>query len=106
MYCYPYSRGVIIPGGFGSRGIEGKVAAAQFCRERNVPMLGVCLGLQVAVIEFARNVLGWKGEGGAHTYTSTNIARDAFRDGQRSSPFVLSLKYSTHLILYLPPYYL
>ena len=67
MYCYPYSRGVIIPGGFGSRGIEGKVAAAQFCRERNVPMLGVCLGLQVAVIEFARNVLGWKGE--AHTPT-------------------------------------
>ena len=55
-------RGVVIPGGFGGRGIEGKVAAAQFCRERNVPMLGVCLGLQVAVIEFARNVLGWEGE--------------------------------------------
>ena len=53
---------MIIPGGFGSRGIEGKVSAARFCRERNVPMLGVCLGLQVAVIEFARNVLGWEGE--------------------------------------------
>lgn len=58
----PCFRGVVIPGGFGGRGIEGKVAAARFCRERNVPMLGVCLGLQVAVIEFARNVLGWDGE--------------------------------------------
>ena len=53
-------RGVLIPGGFGNRGIEGKVAAARYCRERKVPMLGVCLGMQVAVIEFARNVLGWE----------------------------------------------
>ncbi len=50
--------GVLVPGGFGVRGIEGKVAAARFARERHVPYLGICLGLQVAVIEFARHVLG------------------------------------------------
>ena len=52
---------MIIPGGFGVRGIEGMIAAANHCRVRNVPMLGVCLGMQVAVIEFARSVLGWEG---------------------------------------------
>ena len=57
---------MIIPGGFGVRGIEGKIAAVKFCRERDVPMLGVCLGLQVAVIEFARSILGWEGENWMH----------------------------------------
>lgn len=51
--------GVLVPGGFGNRGIEGKVAAARWARINKKPYLGVCLGLQVAVIEFARNVLGW-----------------------------------------------
>ncbi len=50
--------GVLIPGGFGIRGIEGKVEACRYARERNIPYLGICLGMQVAVIEFARNVLG------------------------------------------------
>jgi CTP synthase len=50
--------GIVVPGGFGHRGIEGKVQAARFARERGVPYLGLCLGLQVAVIEFARDVLG------------------------------------------------
>lgn len=50
--------GILVPGGFGSRGIEGMVAAAKYARENDVPFLGVCLGLQVAVIEFNRNVLG------------------------------------------------
>jgi CTP synthase len=49
---------VIVPGGFGSRGIEGKIAAARFAREHHVPYLGLCLGMQVMVIEFARHVLG------------------------------------------------
>lgn len=49
--------GVILPGGFGSRGVEGKIACVRYCRERGVPYLGICLGFQVAVIEFARNVL-------------------------------------------------
>lgn len=50
--------GVIIPGGFGTRGTEGKVAAAAWARTNKIPFLGICLGLQIAVIEFARNVLG------------------------------------------------
>jgi CTP synthase len=50
--------GVIVPGGFGSRGVEGKIACVKYCRENGVPYLGICLGFQVAVIEFARNVLG------------------------------------------------
>ena len=49
---------ILVPGGFGSRGIEGKIAAANFARINNIPYLGICLGMQVAVIEYARNVLG------------------------------------------------
>ena len=50
--------GVIVPGGFGNRGIEGKIITAQYCRENNLPYLGICLGMQIAVIEFARHVVG------------------------------------------------
>ncbi len=50
--------GILVPGGFGIRGIEGKVKAATFARENNVPYLGICLGMQIAVIEFARNIAG------------------------------------------------
>lgn len=50
--------GVIVPGGFGARGVEGKIACVRHCRENRVPYLGICLGFQVAVIEFARHVLG------------------------------------------------
>lgn len=53
--------GILVPGGFGNRGIEGMVAAAKYARENNVPYLGVCLGLQIAVIEFVRNVVGIEG---------------------------------------------
>lgn len=52
--------GVIVPGGFGSRGIEGMIAAADYCREHNLPYLGICLGMQIAVIAFARSVCGFK----------------------------------------------
>jgi len=52
--------GVIIPGGFGSRGIEGKIMAIKYARENKIPYLGLCYGMQCAVIEHARNVLGWK----------------------------------------------
>ncbi len=54
------SDGVLVPGGFGDRGIEGKILAVKHARENNVPFLGICLGLQVAAIEFCRNVLGMK----------------------------------------------
>jgi CTP synthase len=50
--------GILVPGGFGDRGIEGKVAAIRYARENNVPFFGICLGMQVAVIEYARNVCG------------------------------------------------
>lgn len=50
--------GVVVPGGFGNRGIEGKILTARFCREKDIPYLGICLGMQVAVIDFARHVCG------------------------------------------------
>ena len=53
--------GILVPGGFGRRGIEGKIKAAEYARTNNIPYLGVCLGLQVATIEFCRNVLGMEG---------------------------------------------
>ena len=53
----------LVPGGFGERGIEGKIAAAQFAREHRVPYFGICLGMQMAVVEAARNLAGIKGAG-------------------------------------------
>lgn len=53
--------GILVPGGFGDRGIEGKILAAKYARENNIPYLGLCLGMQLAVVEFARNVCGLEG---------------------------------------------
>ena len=66
-----HANGILVPGGFGDRGIEGKILAAQYARENNVPYLGICLGLQVATIEFCRNVLRIKDA------TSTEFDADA-----------------------------
>jgi len=52
--------GIIVPGGFGSRGVEGKIKVIEFCRKNKIPYLGLCLGMQLAVVEFARNVCGLK----------------------------------------------
>lgn len=52
---------ILVPGGFGRRGVEGKIAAIRFARERKVPFLGICLGMQLAVVEYARNVAGMQG---------------------------------------------
>lgn len=52
-------QGIIVPGGFGDRGIEGMIASAKYAREHNIPYLGLCLGMQIATIEFARDVIGW-----------------------------------------------
>lgn len=57
--------GIIVPGGFGHRGTEGKIAAIKYARENDVPMLGICLGMQLTAVEFARNVLGLEG---AHSF--------------------------------------
>jgi CTP synthase len=69
-HCLEGMDAILVPGGFGRRGIEGKVDAARFARERGVPYLGICLGMQVAVIEFARHVAGLNG---AH---STEFQKD------------------------------
>ena len=52
--------GILIPGGFGERGVEGKIEAIRFAREKNIPFFGICLGMQCAAIEFARNVVQLK----------------------------------------------
>lgn len=65
--------GIIVPGGFGGRGIEGKIKAIEYCRKQKIPYLGLCLGLQLAVVEFARNVCGLK---------KANSAEFAARSGQ------------------------
>merc|ERR1719432_561161 len=54
------AHGVLVPGGFGDRGIEGKILAAASCRDSLTPYLGICVGFQTAVIEFARKELGWQ----------------------------------------------
>ena len=56
--------GILVPGGFGSRGIEGKIQAIKYARENNIPFLGLCLGMQLAIVEFARDVVGY---GDAHS---------------------------------------
>jgi len=55
------ANGILVPGGFGDRGIEGKILAAKYARENKIPYLGICLGLQIAVIEIARNLLNLEG---------------------------------------------
>ncbi|ASV67992.1 CTP synthase [Cytobacillus sp. FSL W7-1323] len=64
--------GVLVPGGFGDRGIEGKILATQYARENNKPFLGICLGMQLATVEFARNVLGLDGAHSAEINPETN----------------------------------
>lgn len=73
------SNGVVVPGGFGKRGIDGKIEACKWCRTNDVPFLGICLGLQVAVIEFARNVLD------IPTANSTEI------DANTTDPFIIDM---------------
>ncbi len=68
------ANGVLVPGGFGSRGIEGMIAAANWARENKIPYLGVCLGLQIAVTEFARNVCGMKNATSAEFDEAANPA--------------------------------
>jgi CTP synthase len=61
LECLARSDGIVVPGGFGVRGTEGKIIAARFARENKIPYLGLCLGLQLMIVEFARTVLGYAG---------------------------------------------
>jgi len=63
--------GILVPGGFGNRGIEGKISAIRYARENNIPFLGICLGMQMAVVEFARNVLGLEDSNSAEFSNTT-----------------------------------
>ncbi|KAK7262727.1 hypothetical protein RJT34_30307 [Clitoria ternatea] len=71
--------GVLVPGGFGDRGVQGKIIAAKYARENKIPFLGICLGMQIAVIEFARSVLG------VHDANSTEF------DPHTKSPYIIFL---------------
>lgn len=80
--------GILVPGGFGSRGTEGKIKAIQFAREKKKPFFGICLGLQLAVIEFARNVVGIKdatsmefSEKGSHVVNFMSGQKDVAKGG-------------------------
>ncbi len=67
--------GILIPGGFGGRGIEGKIAAARVAREQRIPYLGICLGMHVAVAEFARHVAGMEGANSTEMDLETPVSR-------------------------------
>ncbi|MFP4662057.1 MAG: CTP synthase [Halanaerobiales bacterium] len=64
--------GILVPGGFGDRGIEGKIRAIQYARENNIPYFGICLGMQCAVIEYGRNVAGYEGANSSEFDPTTN----------------------------------
>ena len=75
--------GILIPGGFGDRGIEGKILAAKYARENNIPYFGICLGMQIAVIEYARDVLGLKGANSTEFNESTPYPVITIMDEQK-----------------------
>lgn len=75
--------GVLVPGGFGARGLEGKIAAIQYARENGLPFLGLCLGMQMAVVEFARHVCGMKGAHSSELDPDTPYPVIDLMEGQR-----------------------
>jgi CTP synthase len=76
--------GILVPGGFGDRGVEGKIAAAGFARKNKIPYYGLCLGLQIAIIEFTRNVLGLKDANSVEIDPKTTEPVIALMDEQRN----------------------
>ncbi|MEM9828089.1 MAG: CTP synthase [Planctomycetota bacterium] len=76
--------GILVPGGFGERGIEGKIEAVRYARERGVPFLGICLGMQTAVIEYARNVVGLDGAHSSEIDKNTPHSVIALLDEQQN----------------------
>ena len=79
--------GIIVPGGFGNRGIEGMILAAQYARENRIPYFGICLGMQIAAIEFARNVLGYEdADSGEFLPEGDHLVIDLMPDQQGNVP--------------------
>ncbi|OGL71020.1 CTP synthase [Candidatus Uhrbacteria bacterium RIFCSPHIGHO2_02_FULL_53_13] len=78
-------QGIIIPGGFGTRGIEGKISAIRFSREHEIPYFGLCYGMQCAVIEYARNILGWADANTEEMNPNTHHLMIHFMEGQREN---------------------
>ena len=78
--------GILVPGGFGVRGIEGKIQAARYAREHGVPYLGICLGMQIAVSEFARHAAGMEGANSTEFDPETPISRDRSPAGAEGGP--------------------
>ena len=76
------AQGILVPGGFGNRGIEGKLAAAKYARENGIPYLGICLGMQIAAISFARDVLGLSGADSTEFNPATPAPIIGLMDGQ------------------------
>jgi CTP synthase len=76
--------GILVPGGFGQRGIEGKILAVKYAREMRIPFLGICLGMQLAVVEFARHVCGWERANSTEFNLETPYPVIALMAGQRS----------------------
>lgn len=88
--------GILVPGGFGDRGLEGKIAAIRYARENDVPFLGICLGMQMASVEFARNVLNLQGAGSTETQPDCadpiiDILPDQDKDGDLGGTLRLGL---------------
>lgn len=86
------AHGILVPGGFGDRGIEGKLAVANYARTHNIPYFGICLGFQIAAIEIARNVLGMK----------EATSEEFFRVRYGESPDVLEANAHNFVVVYMP----
>ena len=77
-------QGIIVPGGFGNRGIEGKIETIKYARENKIPFLGICLGMQMAVVEYARDVLGLKDANSQEFDEKSKNQGDLIMENQKS----------------------
>lgn len=89
------ANGILVPGGFGDRGVKGKILAAKYAREKHIPFLGICLGMQIAVIEFARSVMK------LHNANSTEFDPDTTNPCVVFMPEVISLIVMLCLLFHL-----
>ena len=74
--CFTSVDGILVPGGFGNRGTEGMILAAQYARVHKIPYLGICLGMQMAIVEFARHVLGYEDANSIELDPATDTSGD------------------------------